>query len=187
MVYCIDLSGTPCIEIQNKNRIKCNQCLLVIRKNLAWIKSGKNLKFPKIDPFLKRRSNFYGQHFVAMTQPQQPNIILSKDYTKFAKFHAQNQTYDVTNFVSGTYYDLIRIMAQELNFTVSFYKRKDNIWGNFVNGTWTGMFDNLVNGNADMIATSLTRTIDRNLGADFMPDISAEADAIFIKTQSGKT
>jgi hypothetical protein len=49
----------------------------------------------------------------------------------------------------------MKTMSAELNATFSLYKRKDGIWGSLKNGSWSGMLQNLVNGNADMIVSGI--------------------------------
>ena len=55
----------------------------------------------------------------------------------------------------GVCIDLMKTMAAELNATFSLYKRKDGIWGSLKNGSWSGMLQDLVNGNADMIVSGI--------------------------------
>ena len=52
----------------------------------------------------------------------------------------------------------MKTMAAELNATFSLYKRKDGIWGSLKNGSWSGMLQNLVNGNAALILKMMLHT-----------------------------
>ena len=75
-------------------------------------------------------------------------------------------------------------MAAELNATFSLYKRKDGIWGSLKNGSWSGMLQNLVNGNADMIVSGIVRTKSRSEATSFLPtpiQVPSDRAAIFIK------
>ncbi len=53
-------------------------------------------------------------------------------------------------------------MASELNFTVSFSPSDDRKWGSLINGTWNGLVGMLVRNKSDMVAASLTWTLDRD-------------------------
>ena len=56
------------------------------------------------ESFLKRRMNFNGSTIIALTEKEQTTIILEN--LDKAPFFLSNQTYDVTNFVSGSFYDI---------------------------------------------------------------------------------
>ena len=78
----------------------------------------------------------------------------------------------------------MKTMADELNATFSLYKRKDGIWGSLKNGSWSGMLQNLVSGNADMIVSGIVRTKSRSEAASFLPtpiQVPSDRAAIFIK------
>ena len=78
----------------------------------------------------------------------------------------------------------MKTMAAELNATFSLYKRKDGIWGSLKNGSWSGMLQNLVNGNADMIVSGIVRTKSRSEATSFLPtpiQIPSDRAGIFIK------
>ena len=53
--------------------------------------------------------------------------------------------------MSGPVIDMFKTMMNQLNATFSFYSRTDSNFGVYEDGKWDGMFDNLVNGNAEMI------------------------------------
>jgi hypothetical protein len=112
--------------------------------------------------FLERRSNFWGQKLIVMTESEPPFIMLDPEFVSKSTFHKENETYDVTNnnVVSGMFYDILQIMSIKLNFTFSLYKRKDGNWGSIYeglhNGTIigsTGMIHSIINGQADMIGS----------------------------------
>ncbi len=98
------------------------------------------------------RNNFHGAHLTALTEQSPPYSVFVQDYLKKAKYFETNQTYDVTNLVSGVYHDIIDDMAEHLNFTYSVYKRRDGVWGTVVDGKPKGMLGNLADGSADLIA-----------------------------------
>ena len=78
----------------------------------------------------------------------------------------------------------MKTMAAELNATFSLYKRKDGIWGSLKNGSWSGMLQNLVNGNADMIVSGIVRTKSRSEATSFLPtpiQVPSDRAGIFIK------
>ena len=108
-----------------------------------------------------------------MVEQSYPYTHFTPNYKNDSIYFHENQTYDVTHFVKGLYIDLIVDIINQLNSTISFYKREDGNWGTLINnGTkWTGMFDNIVNGNADLISASLLHSIDRAKVADFLPPI----------------
>ncbi len=87
----------------------------------------------------KRRSDFGGKHFKIMTEHEPPSFKLKSSYKKSARFFEANQTYEVTNFASGMYYDVLLNLAKNLNFTYTLYKRKDGVFGG-VNGRFEIIF-----------------------------------------------
>ena len=135
--------------------------------------------------FMDRRKDFQGKHFVAMTEEQAPYIQFKANFMKDAKYFQENSTYEVTNYMTGVILELIQEIMRFHNATIAFYKRKDGIWGSLKNGSMNGMFINLLHGNANIIAASMGRTLDRDQHADFLPPIDIDRDAIFIKA-SGK-
>ena len=79
--------------------------------------------------------------------------MIDINYKKYATFHQSNKTYDVTNFVSGSRIDLFSQMMKQLNASCSLYRRNDPYFGGLKNGTWNGMFKNLIEDNVDFIGT----------------------------------
>ena len=72
-----------------------------------------------------------------------------------------------------------------LNFTVRLFKRKDSKWGAIQRSTgkWNGMVGNILNGDADLIATSLTIFGSRIQVLDFMYPLSDVTLGFAIKSK----
>ena len=94
----------------------------------------------------KKRANFMGLHFNIMAQNDILYAHFDDNYKSLAKFHENNQTYDVTNFASGMTINLLRSLSEQLNFTYSLYDRKDGYYGSEINGKPTGVLANIANG-----------------------------------------
>ena len=57
--------------------------------------------------FFVRRSDFYGLTLKAMTEATGRQLMLDPSYTEKAPFFSSNQTYLVTQFTTGLYYDVL--------------------------------------------------------------------------------
>ena len=90
--------------------------------------------------FVERRLDFQGQHLVAMTEDWAPYVGLHPAYETEATLFPSNDTLDVTHFATGQYVDILRLLAQKLNFSFSLYKRTDGGWGTVIGKSPTGMF-----------------------------------------------
>ena len=106
--------------------------------------------------FEERRRNFHGYNFKAMTEEESPYITFS-DFSS-AEFDKKSQTYDLTKFTQGLYYDMFLILQETLNFTATLHKRKDGKWGPvtvFPNGTIVaaGIAESVISGFGEMIVT----------------------------------
>ena len=113
----------------------------------------------------KRRNNFFGANLIAMIDHDPPYTSLNPEFKKKSTFHENNQTFDVTPFIeTGVVLDLMLYVAQQLNFTYTFYKRLDGVWGSIVNNVSSGMISNLYHGNADIAVDVFGLTNDRKLG-----------------------
>ncbi len=135
-----------------------------------------------------RRSNFHGQHIVAMTDEFVGLLSLKHGYSKYAKYFESNQTYLVTDWVQGMYMDIFRTIANDLNFTFSMYKRKDGVWGGLdENNQTTGMLSNLVQGSADIIVQAFALTKMRQPLVLYAPFITMDVGSIFIRRQQMDT
>ena len=114
---------------------------------------------------MKRRSDFYGVELVAMTDQWHGTKIGNLEN---AIYDPLSDRYDVTNLVTGVFYDILKNLEETLNFTTKLYKRKNGGWGLpqiYQNGSIElspGMLSDLMHGSADLIVAS---TVDsRNSG-----------------------
>ena len=141
--------------------------------------------------FVSRRSDFQGLTLTTMTQDAGNDIIFDSDYTEKAINFLNNQTYLVTNFTQGKFYDILISLQNLLNFTSNLNKRKDNGWG-FVypqaNGSFhaTGMVGDLFFGRADLIVTSLSVLYQRALYIDYLIPIAPDTLGLFIPSGHSK-
>jgi hypothetical protein len=137
--------------------------------------------------FLKRRSDFNGITLNAMVEIEKPTLwIVDPDYKNNVPYHAENDTYDVTGLTNGIFHETLMALQAELNFSTNIYKRQDGIWGLpqvLPNGDieLTGMLENIVNGTADMIVASLAILPERAVFLDYLPPITSEVGALYIK------
>ena len=137
------------------------------------------------ESFLKRRMNFNGSTIIALTEKEQTTIILEN--LDKAPFFLSNQTYDVTNFVCGSFYDIWKRLEEQLNFTTKLYKRKDGKWGvpNLLsNGSLVipnGIVRDVMTSQADIALASLSMLYNRYLAIDFLHPIVQPSRFIFIK------
>ena len=137
------------------------------------------------ESFERRRNNFHGIEFKGMVDIYAPNVVLPKDFAKIARYFSENETYDVTNLVSGTYIDLLHLMENKLNFTTKLYLRKDKVWGvpkEFPNGTieYPGMVGNIIDESADFIWATIVRNVERNPYLDFLPTLNNFHGVIYL-------
>ena len=135
--------------------------------------------------FVKRRSNFHGNHLKVMTEAFGVTMILDPKYKTQAPYFPENRTYLVNNFISGIHHDILKSLQNQLNFTANIYKRDDGVWG-FVqkhsNETYTssGMVRDVFLQNADLIAAELTYSLERSLLIDFTVPINPTDISLYI-------
>ena len=106
--------------------------------------------------FEDRRANFHGYQIKAMTEHYPP--VLSIDLSS-AKYDNLSHTYDVTNSISGMFYDMFQDLKESMNFTSSLHKRRDGKWGPttvLANGSVIakGITQSVTSGFAEMIVTA---------------------------------
>jgi hypothetical protein len=136
---------------------------------------------------IKRRSDFHGVELVALTD-QWNGIEIGN--LENAIYDPIRDRYEVTNLVTGAFYNILKNLEKSLNFTTKLYKRKDGRWGLpqiHQNGSVEmspGMVSDLMYGSADLIVTGLTILYERQYVIDFLQPIFPEEGGIFIKTQS---
>ncbi len=89
----------------------------------------------------------------------------------------------MTEFTSGMFIEILKVLEGDLNFTTGIFKRFDDQWGAYNAETreWSGMVNGTVEGQADMIAACLTYTIDRAKFIKFLPPLADEVYSIVIK------
>ena len=163
----------------------------VIERKLGHF-SGESYVHEKLieECFLKRRMNFYGSTIIASTEDEQTTIVL-KNLDK-APFSPANQTYDVTNFVSGSFFDVWKKLEEKLNFTTKMYKRKDGKWGVptlLSNGSLvvpSGIVKDVMNSQAEIALASLSMLYNRYLAIDFLHPIYKNPRFIFVKKDLSK-
>ena len=163
----------------------------VIERKLGHF-SGESYVHEKLieESFLKRRMNFYGSTIIASTEDEQTTIVL-KNLDK-APFSPANQTYDVTNFVSGSFFDLWKKLEEKLNFTTKMYKRKDGKWGvpNLLsNGSLVvpnGIVKDVMTSQTEIALASLSMLYNRYLAIDFLHPIYKNPHFIFVKKDLSK-
>ncbi len=80
-------------------------------------------------------------------------------------------------------HDIVKTFEKDLNFTTDYYKRFDGNWGSFDEETkiWSGMVNNTLVGDADMIVASLTVNAIRSTAIDYLPVLAEEFYGIAIK------
>ena len=141
--------------------------------------------------FIERRSNFHGLHLKAMTESNGNELILRSGFEQNAKYHSNNETYLVTDYASGLYYDILKEVQSQLNFTTSLYKRKVVAWGlvyPLANGSFdaTGMVGDLFFQRVDLVVASLTIIKERALYIDMLMPIASENVGLYIQSQNSK-
>jgi hypothetical protein len=110
------------------------------------------------------------------------DTILPKDWKKMAKTSdvVQN-SYEVTNLANGKYIDILKQLSKILNFNFRIFKRFDGQWGKIdKNENWSGMFTNLMSGEADIIAVS-SMCCRRTEVADYLWTIDHPVEVFAIK------
>ena len=105
-----------------------------------------------------------------------------------APYIPSNDTYDVTNFIKGPLYDVLKSLEATLNFTTKIYKRRLGGWGipkiypNKSVEVSPGMVKDLMQGSADIIVTTLTILYREVISAS----LNFSCEIIFaLKTQIG--
>jgi hypothetical protein len=68
-------------------------------------------------PLSIRRSNFQGIQLIAMTEKEASNGRLPDNFEDTSTYFKNNDTYDVTNIVTGLYIDVLKMLEESLNFS----------------------------------------------------------------------
>ena len=85
--------------------------------------------------------------------------------------------------MAGRYHDILEQFSKILKFQLRIFKRFDGGWGSVdENGKWNGMIANLLNGEADFVATELELCCRRTEAADFLWTIDHPTYVFAIKS-----
>ena len=165
------------VNVVNENSNEIYETYIIngynITRKISTLDDNK-LKWFKSPSLIKRRKDFHGIHFKAMTEQDGKWSKIKNTFPILAPFFIQNNTYDVSNLESGVVIDLLKIMGSHLNFTTSYYLRKDRKWGSVVrykNNTikGTGFVGDVFFKRADIIAAYASMTLRRYPYIDFIP------------------
>ena len=141
--------------------------------------------------FVERRSNFHGITLRAMTETTGNEIALYPNFTKTATFFPNNETYLVTDYVYGIFFDVLMELQKQLNFTTILYKRKEIAWG-FVypqnDGTFeaTGIVGDLFFDKVDMVVAPLAIFYRRALYIDYLLPLTQKIIGIYIPSTASQ-
>ena len=144
-----------------------------IARKIGTINPGLKFEWIENRSFLQRRSDFQGIHFKVMFEEFGKFSFLHHDFEHKAPFFENNDTYEVTDFISGVTVDTMNIMKWKLNFTTSHYLRKDRQWGRMIqhaNGTLEGIgiVGDIHFNRADIFGARPTINVDRLPFMDYM-------------------
>ena len=141
--------------------------------------------------FFIRRFDFYGTTLKGMTEETGKQLILDPRYREKAPYFPGNETYLVTDYTIGLYFDVLLEVQKMLNFTTELYKRKDISWG-FVypqgNGTFEaeGIVGDIFFGRADLIVAPVTLYLRRALYIDYLPPLTQKNIGLYISSVKSK-
>ena len=136
---------------------------------------------------MARRADFHGAKLTGLTEEW---LGIEIGNLESAPYDVIEDRYDVTNLVSGAFYDILKNLESSLNFTTKLYKRKSGGWGlpiEYPNGTidlGSGMVKDLVTGSADLLVSSITMLYERHLVMDFLLPMAPEEAGIFTKKRT---
>ena len=176
---------TPSLGLYEKYKIN-NE---LIQQRVGCFVDGIYIPEESIEQnFLKRRQNFHGTQLIALAGEY-------RNYVKFenlknAPYFPSNETYDVTNFVHGSIFDIWMILQNNLNFTTRIYTRKDDKWGvpiQHPNGSISvpdGIIKDAMEGSADVLLANLVIMYNRYLAIDYLIPLESSANGIYIKKDS---
>lgn len=164
----------------------------IIKQNLGYL-SQLERRFVWIEniekDFIKRRSNFHGIILKAMTDVSGNEIAFDPKYPELATYFSNNETYEMTNYTTGIYIDVLNELQNALNFSTIIYKRKVLAWG-FVypqeNGSViaTGIVGDLFYNKVDLIVAPMAIFYRRALYIDYLLPITRKIIGLYIPTTS---
>ena len=82
-----------------------------------------------VHSFTERRGNFQGLHLKAMIELEPPNTKFPVDFKSKVQYFPENDTYDMTDVVSGYFIDTLNSLKETFNFSMIYYKRGDGAFG----------------------------------------------------------
>jgi hypothetical protein len=138
--------------------------------------------------YLKRRQNFHGSKLIALAVHTGKDIQIDNHDTYFPN----NETYDVTDLVQGSVFDIWMILQNNLNFTTKIYSKMNNKWGVPVqhpNGSISvsdGIIKDGMDGLADILLTRIIIMFERYLAIDFLFPLKSLPSGIFVNKNSMK-
>ena len=122
-----------------------------------------------------------------MTDFEPPMVYMLNNVTEKATYFPYNETFDVTDFVTGGIsIDILHNLENAYNFSTKLYMRKDGKWGVpyiLPNGTIVipkGIVKDLVEGPADMLVSALAILPMRLLVIDYLPSVAEDFASIMI-------
>ena len=133
----------------------------------------------------KRRQDFHGFGMMAMTEKIESAIEINIEN---ATYFPSNQTYDVTNSIQGSFFDIWKNLETTLNFTTKIYIRNETKgWGvpsQLSNGTIVlsdGVVNDVWSGKAHVLLSAATIVHARYLVIDYLQPIMTRDGGIFVK------
>ena len=160
----------------------------IVKRMLGYISNGIYFPMKSLEQqYIRRRQDFQGLEMIAMTEEALLNIKLAS--LEEAIYFPENQTYEVTKLVSGSYFDIWTHLEKTLNFTTKLYRRKDKRWGvpvQLQNGTIElvdGVIKDVMSGIADAIVSSPAIMLDRYLVVDYLHPITTNKGGVYVKTE----
>ena len=122
-----------------------------------------------------------------MTDFEPPMVYMLNNVTEKATYFPNNETFDVTDFVTGGIsIDILHNLENAYNFSTKLYMRKDGKWGVpyiLPNGTIVvpkGIVQDLVEGPAEMLVSALAILPMRLLVIDYLPSVAEDFASIMI-------
>ena len=182
-VYFLDQNNFKIYESYNINNIYITRYLgqfQNVSKNYEFVPAADFY-----DSIVERRGDFHGLQLIGMSEKDPPQLDFPDNFTDNASYFPNNGTYDVTQFVNGSYIDILNHLEKSLNFSTKLYKRKDGVWGmpqEMSNGSvlLNGILQSTAEGPGDIICAPLGVLPQRFPYLDFLPPLSDQFGTLFI-------
>ena len=172
---------TPSLELHETYTVNGN----LVTNKLAYFVGNLLIPVDSIHQNLwKRRKNFYGFQMIGMSDTIPSAIQINIEN---ATYFSTNQTYDVTNSMQGSFFDIWKSLEILLNFTTKIYKRKERNWGvpnQLSNGTIElsdGMIKDVMLGKAHVLMSAASILHARYLVIDYLQPIMRRDGGIFVR------